>query len=1221
MAFTLLQPAKHPELQEGDNNCSGAYHVANGVSYALVQIWEPERAVPMWTWNGVEWIEVNEASPLVDVNVWGWPLVYDPQNAKLVGWGSHDVTNGDFLDDVRVFGSDWTRTTPAGTHDVDKPFMRSHHGMAYVGGGKVVMFGGWRGGSFNGAEGLQNDTWVLDVATATWTKKSPASPPSARLGSDTLAMCWEGTGDTAILFGGREWSGSSLDELADTWRYDLSADTWTLLTPTTSPPAESQYAKMCRDPVSGDILLLLSATSNVVELWRWDGSDWSQVAFTANTIRDEYDNQENVVHLWAFDETRGVAVKACGNITAGKVYEFEPVAETWSDETPLQTPRRGSGYAMCHDEARDEIVAVGFYNPGRESTSDRAIETWTWKPGDGWTKKNPATVPAVSADGDGGMSLTYDPIRGEVVMFGGWLDTNDNASVNTTYTWNGTNWTLKSPATSPSARAGHGAAWDAVRGAVVIFGGSTGAAYLNDVWQWNGTTWSQITTSGGPPSARDGMGFAYDVARDVLVMHGGVGGGPIQGDTWELDGTTWAQITTPTAPGGRNRPVMTYDTAHEVIVATCGYAGGTGGFDVPPYKHQGSLNDVWVYDGVDWTRDDAVPTRPPFRQWAAGCWHSGLERTLIFAGHGASGENFDGYYNTYEYYADLWAYEPAPGGPPPPIPIPEPAGTPNVSASEIDDLWWAVEDPGGFADGGFRRPLRIDQASPIVAFTDQIIEDGGDVLYQGRVEPIERQSDAEGMWARYGLSGWQRHAIDDEMYYGKLQQKLFDAIGAAGVGPGDYVDSIVRNPDRMAATGEDTIVVSWTAPPGTGTPLVPAGASYQEDIQLDPLAPGAEIGRISLAFNCSKVLANCFFQIIAYAPVGSYAAPVVIYEQEHNSTATRTVSLFHEDNAPLAGSVIPEGTWRLIVRPFHFKANLNTVPEPGATVKMWRWVYSGTEQMHTALPLRASDVVRSVINLAAPGLDEAAISPTPQLIDGLVYPEPTQPATVFNEMLYFVHADPLSDAADWTWGVFEKQANGLYRFEFRPRPQTVRYYCSGVEITNLVTDYGNLRNRVRVKFTDVLGRTQTIFREQVVPELAAINLTRTAYLDAGQLKGQSLSSNIANANLIGDTLLRQTRKPLRGGQIRIVGTGLSTPGAQGGQVYDALTDAPVPFWKVKAGELIEITDTATGEAESSVWRIRRGEYHLGMNMHAILTVGQGSWRLDALLARLQEKAG
>src|SRR5262245_58295077 len=98
-------------------------------------------------------------------------------------------------------------------------------------------------------------------------------------------------------------------------------------------------------------------------------------------------------------------------------------------------------------------------------------------------------------------------------------------------------WT---PVTAPSRRA-HALAYDAARGATVLFGGAGfgGAANFGDTWEWNGIAWMLRATSG--PTARSAHAMAYDAARGVTVLFGGNANGFIADDTWEWNGNTWTQ--------------------------------------------------------------------------------------------------------------------------------------------------------------------------------------------------------------------------------------------------------------------------------------------------------------------------------------------------------------------------------------------------------------------------------------------------------------------------------------------------------------------------------------------------------------------------------------------------------------------------------------------------------------------------------------------------------
>ncbi|MCI0601894.1 kelch repeat-containing protein [bacterium] len=65
----------------------------------------------------------------------------------------------------------WTQKFPA-----TSPSARHNHGLAYIGGDQVLLFGGFSGGA---------ETWVYDLSDNTWTQKFPPTPPLARDGTQS----------------------------------------------------------------------------------------------------------------------------------------------------------------------------------------------------------------------------------------------------------------------------------------------------------------------------------------------------------------------------------------------------------------------------------------------------------------------------------------------------------------------------------------------------------------------------------------------------------------------------------------------------------------------------------------------------------------------------------------------------------------------------------------------------------------------------------------------------------------------------------------------------------------------------------------------------------------------------------------------------------------------------------------------------------------------------
>ncbi len=170
--------------------------------------------------------------------------------------------------------------------------------------------------------------------------------------------------------------------------------------------------------------------------------------------------------------------------------------------------------------------------------------------------------------------MAYDSARGVTVLFGGWTRVGSRRHGDT-WEWDGNAWSLRAepPDPGPSPRYAHAMSYDAARGVTILFGGYDDA-YDGETWEWDGNSWTLSATTG--PSPRTHSAMAYDAARGVTVLYGGTrtfGSGPVHyDDTWEWDGATWTQVTT-TGTGPREGHAMAYDSARAATVLF----GGSGG--------------------------------------------------------------------------------------------------------------------------------------------------------------------------------------------------------------------------------------------------------------------------------------------------------------------------------------------------------------------------------------------------------------------------------------------------------------------------------------------------------------------------------------------------------------------------------------------------------------------------------------------------------------------
>jgi hypothetical protein len=105
------------------------------------------------------------------------------------------------------------------TTNGDIPSTRGQLGMAYIGSGQAIIFGGYNGTYFN-------DTWIYDLAQNQWTEMSPLIEGGALSARRAVGMAYIG-GDRVLLFGGVLSGGAKTNEL---WMYDLSDNKWTNMT-------------------------------------------------------------------------------------------------------------------------------------------------------------------------------------------------------------------------------------------------------------------------------------------------------------------------------------------------------------------------------------------------------------------------------------------------------------------------------------------------------------------------------------------------------------------------------------------------------------------------------------------------------------------------------------------------------------------------------------------------------------------------------------------------------------------------------------------------------------------------------------------------------------------------------------------------------------------------------------------------------------------------------
>jgi hypothetical protein len=270
-------------------------------------------------------------------------------------------------------------------------------------------------------------------------------------------------------------------------------------------------------------------------------------------------------------------------------------------------------------------------------------EAWTWD-GASWTHR--ASAPAGSDFWLFDYGWAYDAARDEVVVFGGFA-TGTGAQLgleqDQTWVWDGTAWLRREPVSRPSPRRFPGMTYDARRGVVLLFGGSSNDAVFNDTWAWDGTTWTELRLAANPAPESSIWTMTYDAARDQVVRVGNPTGTGMReaSGTWTWDGSSWTEHE-----GMHPRPVLNQQMVSDSLRGRILVFGD---------------EDVWVWDGICWTIlgiDGPLPHADGAMVYDEAC-----RQTILFGGYSdqvPSGAVSD----TWIWDGQAWAETTPPANPP-----------------------------------------------------------------------------------------------------------------------------------------------------------------------------------------------------------------------------------------------------------------------------------------------------------------------------------------------------------------------------------------------------------------------------------------------------------------------------------------------------------------------------------------------------------------------------
>lgn len=471
-----------------------------------------------WEYDGVDWGQrIPTANP---PPTRGPAMAYDLQRQRTVLFGGRSG-----LTDQQATwewdGAQWSLRTPAAA-----PGARVFHSMCYdVHRHRTVVVGG-----MNNSNPL-NDTWEWDGTS--WSLVSGNSPP----GYDR-AMVYDFHRARSVLFGGG--SGGVSDE---TWEWD--GVVWTSRMPSARPPARMAHAMAYDIDRQRAVVCGGYRADDPNDTWSWDGTSWLQL---------HRDTAQPRLGFWSASRQRVVGITS----DAAAVREWDGLS--WFELPTSVSPPPRFGLAASFDSVRQRIVLFG----GRSSFYVTLDDTWEWD-GVNWSMQTPISRPAGRFD----HAMAFDPNRQRTVLYSGGVFWG-GSGLPETWEWDGSNWVQPPTATSPGHRRGATMAFDPVRQEVLLFGGTTGvAAYPRTTWSWNGQRWLQLTPA-STPNGREAASLAFDENLQRLVLSAGyayvlpVPYASAVTDAWQWDGSQWSPLVTPTPSFATDEPVsLVYDHAHQ----------------------------------------------------------------------------------------------------------------------------------------------------------------------------------------------------------------------------------------------------------------------------------------------------------------------------------------------------------------------------------------------------------------------------------------------------------------------------------------------------------------------------------------------------------------------------------------------------------------------------------------------------------------------------------
>ena len=310
-------------------------------------------AAPAQTWR--ELTPAGGPAPRARFNA---AAIYDPVEHRMVVFGGR--TSSADQNDVWAFDLNaevWTEITP--DNDGPTPSPRSTHNAVYDPDQRRMLI--WAGQMLDGGRQFLNDVWAFDLEAHTWLPFEPPDPkPNNRYGT---AAVFDPQARALVTFAGFTDDG----RFNDTWAFDANGNSWTDISPSTDRPLKRCLHHAVYD--RRDHRMIIYGGQSVgaqKDIWAFDLSahTWTELTpedgpsgrwFAATAY-------EALSHRFLmFGGNRGGAAG-----TTDEVWTFDLQTNTWALlETEGPSPLKRTRPASIYIEAESRMVVFG----GTEGTA------------------------------------------------------------------------------------------------------------------------------------------------------------------------------------------------------------------------------------------------------------------------------------------------------------------------------------------------------------------------------------------------------------------------------------------------------------------------------------------------------------------------------------------------------------------------------------------------------------------------------------------------------------------------------------------------------------------------------------------------------------------------------------------------------------------------------------------------------------------------------------